>query len=521
MNLSSSNRPARSSAQIIFSMTGVTLRVRDTWILADTNWAVRTGENWAVIGPNGAGKTSLMRAITGRVPVVAGKMTRSHPMAAPDAIGYVSFEFEQRFVDLERARDEARCFSNRTDDIRRGRDIIFDIRPDMDRRFQKIEPAFDALNIQYLLDREVRQLSSGELRRIFIARALLKTRIKSDSDSGELLVLDEPFDGLDASHRRTLGASLDALMAQGLQIILVSHRVDEIPEKITRIIALKDGRVLGQGSREKMLSHRYLDSLYGSPTDRIQAVSEKNAPIHTSPHPIIDVRSATVRYGNMIVFKDLSWKVCPGEHWAISGPNGSGKTTLLRLITGDHLQAYANEIYIFGRQRGTGESIWEIKKYFGVVSAELQRNYRKRIPALDVVRSGFFDSIGLYQTCTGTQRAIVDDWITRFKLSGLMHRRYDLLSFGERKRVLIARAMVKSPAVLILDEPCQGLDPVNRRNVLSLVDQIGHTTDTQILFVTHRPDEVPTCTTHWLTMPEPSAGAARQPYALSRDPARN
>ncbi len=507
MNSSAKNRPHRAPGQPVFSMSGVTLRVRDSWILADTDWTVRIGENWAVIGPNGAGKTTLMRAITGQVPIVAGKMLRHHPMAAPDAVAYVSFEFEQRFVDLERSRDEARCFSNRTGDIRRGRDIVFPVRPDNDRPAGNIEPVIDALNIRHLLDREIRQLSSGELRRIFIARALLKP----GSANEKLLVLDEPFDGLDASHRRTLGASLDALMAQNLQIILVSHRVDEIPEKITRIIALKDGRILGQGSRETMLSHRHLASLYGSATDRIQAVSKKNAPIHTSPHPIIDVRSATVRYGNIIVFKDLSWKVCHGEHWAISGPNGSGKTTLLRLVTGDHLQAYANEIYIFGRQRGTGESIWEIKKYFGLVSAELQRNYRKRIPALDVVRSGFFDSIGLYQTCTDTQRAIVDDWITRFKLSELMHRRYDLLSFGERKMVLIARAMVKSPAVLILDEPCQGLDPANRRNVLSLVDQIGHTTDTQILFVTHRPDEVPTCTTHWLKMPGPSTGAARQP----------
>ncbi|RTZ98205.1 MAG: molybdate ABC transporter ATP-binding protein ModF [Deltaproteobacteria bacterium] len=499
MNFPPARQKGPAPGQPIFSMSGITLRVRDSWILTDTNWTVRTGENWAVIGPNGAGKTTLMRAITGQVPVVTGKMRRHLPMASPDAVGYVSFEFEQRFVDLERARDEARCFANRTGDIRRGRDIVFPVRPEKKQPDRNIEPAIDALDIRHLLDREIRQLSSGELRRIFIARALLKT----PSTDGKLLVLDEPFDGLDASRRRILGAALDTLMTQGIQIILVSHRVDEIPRKITRIIALKKGRVFGQGSRKSMLSSRHLTSLYGSAIGMIQAVPKQTAPVHASPHPVIDVRSATVRYGNTIVFKNLSWKVYPGEHWAISGPNGSGKTTLLRLVTGDHLQAYANEIYIFGRQRGTGESIWEIKRLFGVVSTELQRNYRKRIPALDVVRSGFFDSIGLYQTCTDTQRAIADDWINRLKLTGLMPRRYDLLSYGERKMVLIARAMVKSPAVLILDEPCQGLDPSNRRRVLAGVDHIAQTTDTQIVFVTHRPDEVPGCTTHWLTMPPP------------------
>ena len=457
-------------------------------VLSDISFSVYSGEILGIIGPNGAGKTTLMECMMGLLPVDKGNLYWKNKQISPLQSKRFMFYLPDGILPYAKQRVEL---------------VLKFFRKIYGAEKGLLETLSNRLGLSAVFKKEVRTLSKGYRRRLLLAIGLLSHQ--------PLLMLDEPFDGLDASHRRTLGASLDALMAQNLQIILVSHRVDEIPEKITRIIALKDGRILGQGSRETMLSHRHLASLYGSATDRIQAVSKKNAPIHTSPHPIIDVRSATVRYGNIIVFKDLSWKVCHGEHWAISGPNGSGKTTLLRLVTGDHLQAYANEIYIFGRQRGTGESIWEIKKYFGVVSAELQRNYRKRIPALDVVRSGFFDSIGLYQTCTDTQRAIVDDWITRFKLSELMHRRYDLLSFGERKMVLIARAMVKSPAVLILDEPCQGLDPANRRNVLSLVDQIGHTTDTQILFVTHRPDEVPTCTTHWLKMPGPSTGAARQP----------
>jgi len=491
-NTAHSNEKNGASGEALFSMSGVTLRVRDTWLLADTNWEVRSGENWAVIGPNGAGKTTLMRAITGQVPIVAGKMMRHHPMAAPEAVGYVSFEFEQQLIDRERAKDEAHYFSGRADDMLLAGDIIFQTRPGSDRRIWKIDASIDALDIRHLLDREIRHLSSGELRRIFIARALLK--------SGGLLVLDEPFDSLDSRHRRILGTTLDALMDRGIQVILVSHHIEEIPEKITRVIALKGGRVFCQGLRKEVISPRLIDQLYGSESDTAAKNSDKIPSTNVSTQPIIDIRKATVRYGPVTIFKNLSWRVNRGENWAISGPNGSGKTTLLRLITGDHLQAYANEIYLFGLRRGTGESIWEIKNRFGVVSAELQHTYRKKIPALDVVRSGFFDSTGLYRSCTEAQQAMAAQWIKRLNVTALMDRRYDQLSFGERKMILIARAMVKSPEVLILDEPCQGLDQSNRRRVLALVDQVGQQTDTQIIFVTHRPDEVPACTTHFLNL---------------------
>lgn len=478
----------------LFSMSGVTLRVWESRILADTNWEVRAGENWAVIGPNGAGKTTLMRTITGQVPVVAGVFERHHSMATPESIGYVSFEAEQRLIDREMARDEARYFSGKANDLLRVKDTVLNTRSDINTPQSKIDNTIKSLDLEHLWNREVRQLSSGELRRVFVTRALIK--------SEGLLILDEPFEGLDTDHRRNLSAILDTLMNRGVQVILVSHRIDEIPHGITRIIALKKGRVFGHGLRKTMLAQpHFIDELYGAIVEPTQPIFKSVLPGRETDQPIIDIRNATVRYGALTVFENLSWRANKGENWAIHGANGSGKTTLLRLITGDHLQAYANEIYLFGRRRGTGESIWEIKKRFGVVSAELQRHYRKRIPALNVVRSGFFDSIGLYRSCTLTQQDLADEWIQYLDLTALMNRRYDRLSFGERKMVLITRSMVKSPEVLILDEPCQGLDPNNRRRVLDLVNRIGQTTDTQIIFVTHRPDEVPACTSHFFKMP--------------------
>jgi len=208
------------------------------------------------------------------------------------------------------------------------------------------------------------------------------------------------------------------------------------------------------------------------------------------------VKHATVRYGTATVFNDLSWKVRKGENWAIIGPNGSGKTTLLQLIASDHPQAYANEIYLFGKRRGSGESIWEIKQHMGLLSPEFQISYRKPIRSFDVVLSGFFNSIGLYQRASDRQRTIAQKWVRRLKLLHLMDRRYDLLSYGERRMILLARAVVTTPEILILDEPCQGLDLYHRQLILELIDDICDKIETQLLYVTHHLNELPACITH-------------------------
>jgi molybdate transport system ATP-binding protein len=212
------------------------------------------------------------------------------------------------------------------------------------------------------------------------------------------------------------------------------------------------------------------------------------------------MRNVTVQYGSQTVFKGLNWMVAKDENWAVTGPNGSGKTTLLQLITGDQPQAYANEIYLFGRRRGSGESIWEIKQRLGLVSSEFQIGYRKPLRAFDVVLSGFFDSVGLYRHASTLQRHVTRQWITYLGLRHLQDLRFDLLSYGERRMLLLARAMVKAPELLVLDEPCQGLDPANRRIILACIDTIAAQATTQILYVTHFSEELPTCITHHLDL---------------------
>jgi molybdate transport system ATP-binding protein len=200
-----------------------------------------------------------------------------------------------------------------------------------------------------------------------------------------------------------------------------------------------------------------------------------------------------VKYGDVTILNRLDWTVRRGENWAIIGPNGSGKSTLLSLINADHPQAYANEIYLFGQRRGSGEDIWEIKKHIGMVSSELQIRYKHDITAHDVVASGFFDSTGLYRHLNREQRGQVQRWLDFFGIADLSDRIFTRLSYGERRMILLARAMVKSPELLILDEPCQGLDRKNRRLLLEMIEMIGQTTDTTLLYVTHFEEEIPSC----------------------------
>jgi molybdate transport system ATP-binding protein len=216
--------------------------------------------------------------------------------------------------------------------------------------------------------------------------------------------------------------------------------------------------------------------------------------------PIIEFRQVSVRYGETLALRSLDWTMRRGENWAILGPNGSGKTTLISLVYADNLQAYANDIRLFGKKRGSGESIWEIKQRIGLVSPHLQAGYRLDLRVFDVVVSGFFDSTGLYRRPTEQQQAAAAEWIERLGIADLRDRIFSQLSYGERRLVIIVRALVKNPELLALDEPCQGLDPANRRRVLSMVDCIAFDTPTQILYVTHRRDEMPRCITNVLRL---------------------
>ncbi|MCB2173537.1 ATP-binding cassette domain-containing protein [archaeon] len=487
-------------------MENVTLRVRDRLLLPNTDWQIDRGQQWAVLGPNGSGKTSLVKALTGEVPIVRGKLSFFPSSNGTSRTGYVSFEQHQRLIAREEKRDESRYFSGKLDQITTVYETLLESCPEPGNSAIIVEQTAADLKILDLLERNIRALSTGEVRKVQIARVLINTP--------EILILDEPFDGLDQSFRKGLTQIINNLMDDSRTVILVTHRQREILPNISHVLVLRDGGVIFKGKREEVLIPGRLKRLYpasfATPFSIPARTDDFRQTTAGAPSEVlISMKEVFVKYENTTVLKNVHWTVKTGENWVILGPNGCGKTTLLNLITGDNLQAYANEIYLFGKRRGTGESIWDIKSRIGMISSELQIRYRKPLTAFEVVLSGFFDSVGLYRHSTQQQQESAEQWMEVLGIAAKSNRIFNQLSYGEQRMLLLARSMVKFPRILILDEPCQGLDRPNRRRILDAIDVIGRRGQTNILYVTHYPDEMPACMTHMLQFEKGSSGKYR------------
>ena len=217
---------------------------------------------------------------------------------------------------------------------------------------------------------------------------------------------------------------------------------------------------------------------------------------------LVQMDNVNVGWGDNCVLKNLSWELKKGEHWLVRGPNGSGKTTFLELITGDNKQVYCNDVRLFGIKRGTGESIWDIKKQLGIVSYRLHVEYRMvgGTSLENVIISGFRDSIGLYEAATDVERAAAKKWLELGGFQGRENCTFGSLSYGEQRAILILRSAVKCPKILILDEPCHGLDEQYRKKILQLMEEIAQGGTTTLLHVTHDTSEVLSCEKHILEL---------------------
>jgi molybdate transport system ATP-binding protein len=471
----------------VVRLTGATLRIRDRFLLPDTNWQIDRGQHWAILGPNGAGKTTLVRALTGEVPVVRGTISHSRTLTA----GYVSFEDHQRLIAREERRDASRYFSGNLNEICTVYETLLESDGAPGPSAVDVELIAARLQIEHLLERDIRVVSSGEMRKVQIARVLIQ--------APDILVLDEPFDGLDRFSRGNLAPIIDGLMDDSRTVILVTHRQREILPNISHVLAVSDGKVLLQGRREDILTPSQMERLYPSSlTTPFSMPTGSDNPAKVDPTRtdiLVAMEDVTVKYENTTVLDGLSWTMKSGENWVILGPNGCGKTTMLNLVTGDNPQAYANKIYLFGQRRGSGESIWDIKRRTGIVSSEFQIRYRKPITAFEVVLSGFFDSVGLYRDFSTGQKETAEQWLEVLGVADKSDRVFNQLSYGEQRMLLLARSLVKMPQILILDEPCQGLDRINRGRILDAIDVIGGHSGTNIIYVTHYSDEIPSCMT--------------------------
>jgi molybdate transport system ATP-binding protein len=307
----------------------------------------------------------------------------------------------------------------------------------------------------------------------------------------DLLVLDEPFDGLDAATLAMLQAHLAGLVGK-VPMVLVLNRFDEMPDFITHIAYVDQGELRHQIRRDDEQAYAELYQLLHLKTTGLEVPAADPAttlPPLDPEQPLVRLTDITVKYGDTVIIDGLNWTIEPNQHWQLSGPNGSGKTNLLSLITGDHPQCYVNDIFVFGFRRGSGESIWQIKQYIGYVSTALQWEYRVGTSLRNVIISGFYDSIGLYTKPTDMQKKIADQWLALLGMSERADMPFNKLSYGEQRLLLIARAMVKHPPLLILDEPALGLDDMNRQLVLALIEKICAGSETAVLYVNHHAED--------------------------------
>ena len=451
-------------------------------ILDNINWQVERGKCWAILGTNASGKSSLARLMCGELALSAGTL-----LDPPLSSRWVSLESQQALYEHELYLDET-DLTDKIDDGRSVKTLVEEMAP----WSGKTEALLQTLHLDHLLDRGYRRLSSGEARRVMIARALL--------EEPELLVLDEPFEGLDADNNSLLHNALNTLVEQGQWLVLVVNQSHDIIASCQHIALLDKGRIAYQGQRPAALDtvwqqlNRHRDGAPPLPPRD----PEFQLPAWPRERALVSLHKGFVQYDDCYQFRDVNWQLRPGEHTRITGPNGCGKSTLLGLITGDHPQCYRNDLQVLGYQRGSGESIWQIKKYIGYVSGSLHRDYRASASALTVVVSGLTDSIGVYAAIGRKETSLAQHWLEILDLSEHAASPFRSLSMGQQRLLLIARALIKQPPLIILDEPTEGLDDFNRFYVLGIVEKLIEAGESTLLLVSHREDETLACIRHQL-----------------------
>jgi molybdate transport system ATP-binding protein len=409
-----------------------------------------------LVGANGSGKSVAARALAEQVP----------------GAELVSSETQQAFYERELYQDD----SNFQEAVDTGTTV-----GELLGTAGRSHPLLHTFGLDALWDRGYRLLSSGESRKLLLLKTLLA--------APRLLVLDEPFDGLDVGSRAELSRAI-VQVARELPVLVVgSFRAATCPFPLA---AVSDVTVIERGAA----SFRG-DAVAWQAHDAAHSRKHPAPPVDEGSYyealdpgqPLVQLERGTVRYGDFTVFENLDFSVRPGEHTLIEGPNGSGKSTLLEMICGDHSQGYSNALTLFGRRRGSGETVWDIKKNVGLVSTKLHRDYRVGGSVEDAIVSGLYDSIGVYREPEPSHRNRALRWLAWLELDVAPNHSFRELSFGEQRLCLIARAAIKVPPLLVLDEPTAGLDPDNQQRVLELIESLCSQHKSTVLFVTHRADE--------------------------------
>lgn len=458
----------------LLEFSGVNLKVLDNCLIKDMNLELTRGQSIFLYGKSGSGKTMLAKAIAG-FGIIYGdiksnfiensklpqKVTYISPFSNfKDKTGSSEFYYQQRFNSFD---------SDNTSDVA----TYLGIENNLYGLFAELIEVF---HFERLLKSSLLQLSSGERKKLQM--------IKQLSEPTQLMILDNPYLGLDVESVKRLNSLLANLSDDDITFIIIGD-LHQKPDFISYAWVINEDKTIDKKDINEVVELVYEEDKFEF--DYVLPKHEYNF------DTIVKLNEVKVSYGEKKVLSNLNWHIKSGEKWLLSGLNGAGKSTLLGLITGDHPQAYANDIVLFDKKRGTGETIWEIKQKIGYISPELHWNFDHSMTALQMVLSGFFDTPGLYRRASDEQIIKAREVMQSFELLSYEDKLFGALSLGQQRLFLLMRAIIKNPPLFIFDEPCQGLDDTQAKLFINIVDKLFSDSSHTIIYVSHISSQIPKC----------------------------
>ncbi|MFC6998955.1 ATP-binding cassette domain-containing protein [Rufibacter roseus] len=487
------------------SLRNVSARYANHTVLSQLNWQVQKGEQWAVVGESGSGKSSLLKAIAGQIGLAQGQIDygfyQEYLTEYPEQDAFFSFrdlvaEVGQRHAFKNFSSNSSsfyyqqRYHATDSEDAPMVGHYLAEISSSSSHdSVWSVQKVVSMFKLEALLKKQLIKLSNGETKRLLLASALLK--------NPKLLLLDQPLTGLDTQTRSDFDQLITQIVNSGITVIMATSHF-EIPTSVTHVATLTSGRITATSTKEALDPVKAV----ASPVFPDVAELKRLLTVHgqKSYTTVLHLKNVSVEYGEKQILQNINWKVRQGERWALLGPNGAGKTTLLSLLNGDNPQAFSKDITLFDRKRGSGETIWDIKKKIGFVSPELFQFFPYQNNCLQVVESGLYDTLGLIKTSYSENVELAMRWLKLLSLEELAEKPLRQVSASAQRICLLARALIKNPPLLILDEPCQGMDAPQQHRFKLLLEAICAYSNTSLIYVSHYPQEIPACVTKVLQL---------------------
>ena len=472
------------STQII-QISNLNFQYGNQVVLKDFDWEIYSGECWMLGGLSGSGKTTLAKIISGEIKNFEGKVEVSFDENSklPKKVLYVSNWFQ--FSNLEGDRNF--YYQQRYNQFAKNDTLTvfaelnhFGKEENLD--FKLLESYLKPFGFENFKNQQLIELSSGEHKKLQLLKALwLKPQV---------LIIDQPYTGLDVKSRQFLNQAFDDLIQENVTLILINND-DEFPESVQYFVEIENGKLVHQNSPKD-----FSKGEERTPKSLPFFLQNNNG---NRRENLIKLEKINISYGEKQVLKNIDWEVNSGEQWLLQGHNGSGKSTLLSLLNGDHPQAYANEIYLFGRKRGSGESIWDIKEKIGMISPELHGYFDMNANVGQTTASGFFASMSLYQKLSFDQQQQLEQILYFFDLKDDKNKKLSTLPLGKQRLALLARTLIKKPKLLILDEPCQGMDNEQTQYFNQVIDDLANQGQS-LVYVGHFESQLPKKLSHKLVL---------------------